>query len=173
MKFVATSNWWSWAVRHAAWIYNRFQVRADTRATPYAKVRLKNYAQPVLPFGELVLARRPGAHQWKSQTQFVYGCWLGRDAHTDEHIVGSKGGIFRSRAVRRLAADRSWSAEAVNDMEWTPWRTANVMRGRPPTTPQISEPIANAPLPFGLGSVQGALCRRNGGRGGGRRLRRG
>ena len=38
---------------HAAWIYNRFHVRADTRVTPYSKIRLKTYAQPVLPFGEL------------------------------------------------------------------------------------------------------------------------
>ena len=75
--------------------------------------------------GELVLARRPGAHLQKSQTQFVYGCWLGRDSHTDEHIVGSKAGVFRTRTVRRLTEDRSWSAEAVADMEWTPWKTAS------------------------------------------------
>ena len=73
--------------------------------TPYAKIRLKNYAQPVLPFGELVLARRPGAHLWKSGAQYVYGCWLGRDAHTDERIVGSRAGVFRTRAVRRLVPD--------------------------------------------------------------------
>ena len=85
----------------------------------------------MLPFGELVLARRPGAHLQKSQTQFKHGCWLG-SSHTDEHIVGSKAGIFRARTVRRLTEDRSWSAEAA-DMEWTPWKTA--------------EPIWNAPLP--------------------------
>ena len=110
---------------------NRFHVRADTRVTPYAKIRLKTYAQPVLPFGELVLARRPGAHLQKSQTQFVYGWWLGRDSHTDEHIVGSKAGVFRTRTVRRLTEDRSWSTEAVADMEWTPWKTASTTRGRP------------------------------------------
>ena len=48
----------------------------------------QTYAQPVFPFGELVLVRRPGAHLQESQTQFVYGCWLGRDSQTDEHIVG-------------------------------------------------------------------------------------
>ena len=67
--FGATSNWWAWALRHAAWAYNRFHVRSDTRATPYAKIRLRNYSQPVLPLGELVLARRPRAHLQKSQTQ--------------------------------------------------------------------------------------------------------
>ena len=74
----------------------------DTHVTPYSNIRLKTYAQPVLPFGELMLARRPGTHLHKSQTQFVYGCWLGRDPHTHEHIVGSKAGVFRTRTVRRL-----------------------------------------------------------------------
>ena len=69
-------------------------MRADTRVTPYSKIRLKTYAQPVLPFGELVLARRPGAHFQKNQTQFVCGCLLGRDSHTDEHTAGSKAAVF-------------------------------------------------------------------------------
>ena len=124
-EFPPKSPWWAWALRHAAWVYNKFHVRADTRVTPYAKIRLKTYAQTVLPFGELVLARRPGAHLQKSQMQFVYGCWLGSDSHTDEHIVGSKAGVFRTRTVRRLTEDRSWSTEAVADMEWTPWKTAS------------------------------------------------
>ena len=121
-------------------------MRADTRVTPYSKIRLKTYAQLVLPFGKLVLARRPGTHLQQSQTQFVYGCWLGRESHTDEHTVGSKARVFRTRTVRRLTEDRSWSTEAVADMEWTPWRTAATTRGRPPTAAvgERNEPIWNA-----------------------------
>ena len=94
---------WAWTLRHAAWIYNRFHVRADTRVTPYSKIRLKTYAQPVLPFGELVLARRPGAHLQKSQIQFVDGCWSGRDSHTDQHntSLGAKLGF----SARERSAD--------------------------------------------------------------------
>ena len=147
--FAADSPWWSWALRHAAWTYNRFHVRADSRMTPFAKTRLRQYANPILPFGELVLARRPGAHLHKSQTQFVHGCWLGRDGHTDEHIVGTRAGVFRTRAVRRLVPDRSWSQDFVRDMVWTPWNTTAVRRGRPPTSQadDVSEPFLNAPLP--------------------------
>ena len=65
------------ALRHGAWTYNRLLVRANTRTTPYSQIRLKTYAQPLLSFGELALARRPGAHLQNSQTQFVCGCWLG------------------------------------------------------------------------------------------------
>ena len=146
--FPRKSPWWAWALRPAALIYNKFHVRSDTRTKPHSKIRLKTYAQTVLPFGVLILARRPGAQVQKSQTQFVYGCWLGRDSHTDEHIVGSKVGLFRTRTVRSLAEDKSWSAEAVTDMEWTPWKTAATTRGRPPkaAVEETNEPIWNAPL---------------------------
>ena len=95
-----------------------------------------------------MLARRPGAHLQKSHTQFVYGRWLGRDSHTDEHI-GSKAGFFRTRTVRILTEDRSWSTEGVADMEWMPWKTAATTRGRPPkaVVGEKNEPIWNAPLP--------------------------
>ena len=92
------------------------------------KLWFKVCAQPVLPLGEMILARRPGAHLQKSQTHFVCGCCLGRDSHTDEHTVVA--GVFRTRAVRRLTEDRIWSAEAIADMDWTPWRTAERTRGR-------------------------------------------
>ena len=123
-EFPPKPPWWAWALRHAAWVCNNFHVRADTRVTPCAKIRLKTYTQPVLPFGELVLARRP----------------------TDEHIVGSKAGVFRTGTVRKLTEDKSWSTEAVADMEWTPWKTP---RGRPPkaVVGERPEPIWNAPLP--------------------------
>ena len=51
--------------------------------------------------------------------------------------------------VRRLTEDKSWSAEAVADMEWTPWKTAATTRGRPPKAAagERNEPIWNAPLP--------------------------
>ena len=79
---------------------------------------------------DLILAKRTVAHLQKSQTQFVYGCWLGSDSHTDEHVVGSKAAVFGTRTVRRLTEDRSWSTEAVADMEWTPWENRDNDEGQ-------------------------------------------
>jgi hypothetical protein len=144
----ASSPWWSWAIRHAAWAYNRFHVRQDMKCTPYTKLRWSVYQQPLVAFGELVLARRPGAHLHKAESWFVYGAWVGRDARSDEHIVLTKGGVVRSRAVRRLTPDRCWSSDLTASMEWTPWRTAAVMRGRPPKQAAVmGEPIVSAPMP--------------------------
>ena len=112
----------------------RFHVRADTGTKPYSKTRLKVYAQP-------------GAHLHVSHTQFLYGCWFGRDSPTDKHTVESKAGVFRARAVRRSTEDRSWSADAVIGTEWTLWRTAETTRGRPPRAAMTTnEPVWNAPL---------------------------
>jgi len=149
----AGSEWWPWALRHAAWVYNRFHVRRDLGCTPYAKVRHKAYGQPVLGFAEQVLARRPGAHLNKAESQFVHGAWLGRDVLTDERIVRSKAGVFRARTVRKLVAERAWSREAAAEMVWLPWYTADVTRGRPPRAVE-GEPIVNAPLPTGAGSYR-------------------
>ena len=42
----------------------------------------------------MTLARRRAAHLQKSQTPFVCGCCLGRDSHSDEHIVTSNAVFF-------------------------------------------------------------------------------
>jgi hypothetical protein len=145
----ARSPWWTWATRHAAWTYNRFHVRPDLRCTPYTKVKWRVYAQPIVPFGELVLARRPGAHLQKAESWFVYGAWAGRDGRTDEHLIVTRAGVLRSRAVRRLTPDQCWSTELIDEVPWTPWRTAAVMRGRPPRQQEEQEPITSASMPTG------------------------
>ena len=101
----------------------------------------------MVPFGELVLSRRPGAHLHKAESWFVYGAWVGRDGRTDEHLVLTKAGVVRSRAVRRLTPDRCWSTMLVDEMKWTPWKTSLVQRGRPPKQQEEQEPIQSAPMP--------------------------
>ena len=99
--FPSSSPWWVWALRQAARTYNRFHCSfRHPEQRRISKTRLKVYAQPALPFGDLLfLARKPVAHF--------------------EHLAGSKAGVFRTRSFRRLTEDRSWSAETVADMEST------------------------------------------------------
>ena len=51
-----------WTTRHAAWILTRYNVRRDTRMTPYEKIRGQKHRKEILPLGQEVLARRPGAN---------------------------------------------------------------------------------------------------------------
>ena len=47
----------------------------------------------ILPFGEQVLARRPGAYVNQLSEPWVIGPWLGRDTLSGEHLVGISAGV--------------------------------------------------------------------------------
>ena len=84
----------AWTIRHAAWLLTRYDVRRE-------KIRGQKYRKEILPLGEQVLARRPGANVNQLMQPCVTGLWLGRDPLSDEHVIGTAG-VMRSRAVRRL-----------------------------------------------------------------------
>ena len=49
------------------------------------------------------------------------GFWLGKSRRSDEHIIPAEGQIMRSRAIRHLPEDQSWSLERINAIRATPW----------------------------------------------------
>ena len=106
-----------WLPCHAAWAYNRFHVRRDTNLTPYEKTRLVKYQKPILMPGEAVLRRRPGAIVNKLEMQWLEGIWIGREAKTDEHLVGTPQGIVRARAVKRKVPSKQWDNDLVDAMK--------------------------------------------------------
>ena len=61
MELTADSPILPWAVRHAAWLYNRFHKRQDTNFTPFEQVHLKEYNKPLWMFGASCKCSRPGA----------------------------------------------------------------------------------------------------------------
>ena len=96
--------WLSWVIRHAAWLHTRFHKRrGQGNLTAWERLRNMQYNRPILTFGECVYARRPGVHRTEFASQHVVGVWLGKDAKTDEDLVGTAAGIVRSRPyeVRR------------------------------------------------------------------------
>ena len=69
---------------------------------PYEKIRGQKYRKEILPLGEQVLARCPGANVNQLLQSWVTGLGLGRDTLSDKHLIGTAAGVMRSRAVRRL-----------------------------------------------------------------------
>ena len=59
---------------------------ADTRMTPYEKIRGQKYRKEILPLGEQVPALRPGANVNELLQPWVTGFWLGRDTLSVEHL---------------------------------------------------------------------------------------
>lgn len=147
IEFEADSCLLPWAVRHAGWLYSRFNRRQDSNMTPIEKIKMARYAKPLLMFGECCICRRPGAQLNKLDLHWLHGVWLGRDAKTDEHYVGTETGIVRARAIRRMVQEQQWVPERVCAMRLTPWRTGGAHRGRLPKPRTDQEPIMLGAMP--------------------------
>ena len=115
---------------------------------PYEKIRGQKYRNEILPLGELVLPRRPGANVNQLLQPWVTGLWLGRDTLSDEHLIGTAAGVMRSRAVRRLQEPARWVPAAMNAMLFTLWSPHLNLPGRPLLQrPACEEPIEAGTLP--------------------------
>ena len=116
--------------------------------TPYEKIRGLKDRKEILPLGEQVLARRPGANVNQLLQAWVTGLWLGRDTLSDEHLMGTAVGVMRSRAVRRLQETARWVTAALNAMLFTPWSPHLNLPGRPRLQRSAyEEPIEAVALP--------------------------
>ena len=78
-------------LRHAVWLLNRFQLQSSDQKTSFRRRWGVPFRNPVLPFGELVLAQTQHAESAKLdhrlQPQRSLAIWLGRCEATGEHIL--------------------------------------------------------------------------------------
>ena len=78
-------------LRHAVWLLNRFQLHSSDQKTSFQRRWGVPFSNPVLPFGELVLAQTQHAESAKLdhrlQPQRSLAIWLGRCEATGEHIL--------------------------------------------------------------------------------------
>ena len=113
----------AWAVRHAAYLINRFLIRADGYTSYQARWgRTHNAALCEYGNGETVmymvqtLKQRP-----KLEPRFFKGIWLGKCTSTGESFVGVAGRIVRARTVRRLAGEARYDKQMLETVQGTPW----------------------------------------------------
>ena len=83
------------AIRYAGFVLSRFTVRPDGR-TPFQYLLGTPYISPLCMFGESVFALIPDheVRAAKLTNRWISGCWWGRDASCDEHLVGTKHGLL-------------------------------------------------------------------------------
>ena len=163
---VISPNWcvWSWMARHAAWLASRFSVRASGR-TAHEEAFDSEWKGDLCIFGESVLFREAAGYtgqmvgNWtrkKADLQLHRGVYLGRAEQTNEHIVGSKTGIFQTRNVRRLPADQRRDAEGVRGMVGVPWAAQRVMAAPKPKNPAAGAlPAPATPVPGSAAAAAG------------------
>ena len=100
--FECTHPVYNWAIPHAAWAYNHYQV-ANGR-TAYEAATDRQYTGRIARFGEMTYGfLRTSA---KAAPQWCKGLWLGKTMQADCHIIAVASpdncGIFTTRSVRRL-----------------------------------------------------------------------
>ena len=96
------------AVRYAGFVLSRFT--PDGR-TPFQYFFGTPYVSPLCMLGESVFALIPDQEVRASKltNRWISGCWWGRDASSDEHLVGTKFGLLKCRSVRRKPLGEQWS----------------------------------------------------------------
>ena len=93
IPYFAVTTMLPWTIRHAAWILTTYNVRRDTRTTPYEKIRGQKIQKRDSSIGEQILARRPGANVNQLVQPWLTGLWLGRDTLSAEHLIGTAAGV--------------------------------------------------------------------------------
>ena len=84
-------------------------LRPDGR-TPFQYLLGTPYVSPLCMFGESVFALIPDheVRAAKLTNRWISGCWWGRGASSDEHLVETKHGLLKCRSVRRKPPGEQW-----------------------------------------------------------------
>ena len=108
-----------WLVRWAAMMYTRFMKGSDGR-TAYERQKGRRCQIEVVPFGERVMYKRLGDKKSKLESEYEDGIWLGHSRHTNEVLVGTKSGVVRAYAVRRMPEGERWDGHFIKELKGTP-----------------------------------------------------
>ena len=105
------------AISPAGFVLSRFTVRPDGR-TPFQYLLGAPYVSPLCMFGESVFALIPDheVRAAKLTNRWISGCWWGRDASSDEHLVGTKHVLLKwSRRETVEARGTKWNFDVEMD----------------------------------------------------------
>ena len=121
----------TWMVKHASWLYNRYQIHSDGK-TSYERRWGNAYVRPICEFGETALMQYADhKDHGKQESTWVKAIWLGRCTQSDERFTATEDGVFRARAVRRLLKAERYDKAPLEQVTATPSETRGV--GKAPT----------------------------------------
>ena len=98
-------------------------------------------------FGESVFALIPDheVRAAKLTNRWISGCWWGRDASSDEHLVETKHGLLKCRSVRRTPTGEQWNRRETVETRGTKWNFDVGMDSGIPGSPLESRPDEGMP----------------------------
>ena len=110
-------------VEHAGKLMSRYQVGRDGR-TAYELHAGKPYRRQLVEFGERVcfMPIRPGgARQAKLDPKWQDGAFIGIRDRSDEMMIMTTSGMYKTRNVRRRPELERWDFEFLMTLKGTPW----------------------------------------------------
>jgi len=113
----------TWLVEYCAFIINVRVVGKDG-ITAFARVRRKNFAKRLIPFGEYVLVHVPRMSPERQQQgvlepRAVEGLMLGYGQQSHSYLVYVNGEFKHVRSVSRLPLSMSWRTDMLQDVKFT------------------------------------------------------
>ena len=117
-------------VWHCAWLITHCQVMSDG-TTPCERLRGRPYQGQVAEFAEVVHFKDPGKAA-DMDDRWNLGLWLGKSLASDEHYVGTSGGVRRCRSTWRRPEKQRWDRKMLTDMNGEPWNPTGHHQDKPP-----------------------------------------
>ena len=92
--------------------------------SPAQRIRGKTSSGPRARIGEKVLYKPVKTIRPDNDTEqkWKYGTWLGVIEHTGEHVIGTRDGTLKCKAISQLTPDRKYDSEMFDEMQGTPWK---------------------------------------------------
>ena len=115
VTFSSNSAWWSWALRHACWILNRFSTMRAV--TPFELAYGREYTGALCEFGEPIFGYHRTAA--KSSARWKRAIFLGKIDPQDSYLLYDGSNLVLTRSVRRIST--SWKGHLAFYMNFTCW----------------------------------------------------
>ena len=103
LKLTSESPIFTWCVKHAQWLINRYLIGSDGKTT-YSRRRSRESNESLCTFDKWIDVKLPISNQMKipkGGSQWFSGVYLGKDTEADEVILGNANGIFKDRTVKK------------------------------------------------------------------------
>eukprot|EP00439_Symbiodinium_sp_Y106_P015244 s7793_g2.t1 len=115
----------SWIMRHAAFLHNRFFVTSKG-LPPYEILNSRVYKDQLVQFGECCVGFHPT--KYKGDLQWRKGIWVGVNERNSSHVLLTSEGAFETRSIRRLPEEGQWVAEDIVGAKGLPWDYGGSLR---------------------------------------------
>eukprot|EP00435_Cladocopium_sp_Y103_P042490 s2990_g11.t1 len=115
VDFDTNSPWWSWALKHACWIYNRYG--PSKGMSPYEIIHGKEFTGRTCCFGEpvfgLAKVEGKGTARWRRMI------FLTKSETHDSYLLYEGTGLVLTRSIRRI--DTNWKSHLAYCKSFPCW----------------------------------------------------